>query len=838
MTLISCKKLLQKMSLTFPALILGAGLLLPVALLDAGPVPGVENIEKDPVDFSTPESLEVWDIGNEEFLVTFRWKPEQEFSEHAVVGTFNSWDASDLPMEGPDEEGFYTVTARIPTGEYAYKFLGDGEEYFTDPLNPKTVANTPGDSELLLGFYAFLADVNPKIGDGEIATMGLRHDPDNYTFFDPFTTSRGILRYQTVSKDVEEVYIEFGDGIKLEDGEMHLMQSAGSDGRFDFFEYPVTEAYKQKYSHYRFQVFDGDNTFFSLPFPFEDINFDPIDTPDWAKHAIWYQIMVDRFRDGDPLNNPEYLDGATGRIDVTHPWISEWYDEKEYERRDGKTFWVWSMYDRLYGGDFQGLIDKLDYIQDLGVTAIYLNPVFEASNSHKYNASSFIHADDGYGVAGEFAKTYPLEDETDPSTWTFNESDKMLLKLIDEVHARGMRIIFDGVFNHVGDLHPAFQDVKENGEDSRYADWFKIISYDPFEYEGWAGFDGLPEFAQANGTYASESLKTHVWGITERWMDPNGDGDPSDGIDGWRLDVPMELPLSFWADWRKHVKSINPDAYIVGEVWNPAEEWLDGTTMDAVMNYQIPITVNPFFINKEQKITASELDRRLARLRLRYPRNHTYVLQNLFDSHDTDRWVSQIANPDRAYDTENRIQDEGVEYFDERPLPEHYDKLKLMMIFQSTYIGAPMIWYGTEVGMYGADDPRTRMPMWWEDLMPYESQNYIIMDDLREHVRSLFHLRNATSELRVGEFATAVTLDDQDVYGYYRYQLDSTQAILVLLNNSTNSQSFEVTADPEVITEGFKDTAQLFGDAEISVSSDKLQVTLEPVTGTIIRVIR
>lgn len=838
MTLISCKKMLQKLSLTFPAFILGAGLILPVTTLEAGPVPGVENIEKDPVDFSTPESLEVWDIGNEDFLVTFRWKPEQEFSEHAVVGTFNSWDAGDLPMEGPDEEGYHTVTARIPTGEYAYKFLGDDEEYFTDPLNPKTVANTPGDSELLLGFYAFLADVNPKVGDGEIAEMGLRHDPENYTFFDPFTTSRGILRYQTVSQDVEEVYIEFGDEKSLDDGEIHLMQSAGSDGKFDFFEYPVTDLYKQKYSHYRFRVIDGDNTFVSSPFAFEDISFDPIDTPEWAKHAIWYQIMVDRFRDGDPLNNPEYLDGATGRIDVTHPWISEWYDEKEYERRDGKTFWVWSMYDRLYGGDFQGLIDKLDYIQDLGVTAIYLNPVFEASNSHKYNASSFIHADDGYGVAGEFAKSYPLEDETDPSTWTFNESDKMLLKLIDEVHARGMRIIFDGVFNHVGDLHPAFQDVKENGEDSKYADWFKIISYDPFEYEGWAGFDGLPEFAQANGKYASESLKTHVWGITERWMDPNGDGDPSDGIDGWRLDVPMELPLSFWADWRKHVKSINPDAYIVGEVWNPAEDWLDGTTMDAVMNYQVPITVNPFFINKEQKITATELDRRLARLRLRYPRNHTYVLQNLFDSHDTDRWVSQIANPDRAYDTENRIQDEGVEYFDERPLPEHYDKLKLMMIFQATYIGAPMIWYGTEVGMFGADDPRTRMPMWWEDLMPYESPDYIIMDDLREHVRSLFHLRNATPELRVGEFATVVTLDDQDVYGYYRYQLDSTQAILVLLNNSTSSQSFEVTADPEVTPEGFKDTVQLFGDAEISVSSDKLKVTLEPVSGTIIRVIR
>src|SRR5690606_9197108 len=147
---------------------------------------------------------------------------------------------------------------------------------------------------------------------------------------------------------------------------------------------------------------------------------------------------------------------------------------------------------------------------------------------------------------------------------------------------------------------------------------------------------------------------------------------------------------------------------------------------------------------------------RLARLRLRYPRNSTYVLQNLFDSHDTDRWVSRIANPDLPYDGGNRIQDSGPDYMDKRPDPVHYVRLRLMAIFQSTYVGAPMIWYGTEVGMYGADDPRTRMPMWWEDLMPYESPDYIIMPDLRDHFRSLFHLRANTELLRTGDFTTAL----------------------------------------------------------------------------------
>jgi glycosidase len=492
------------------------------------------------------------------------------------------------------------------------------------------------------------------------------------------------------------------------------------------------------------------------------------------------------------------------------------------------------MYDRLYGGDFRGLIDKLTYLKELGVTAIYLNPVFVSHNSHKYNARTYVHADDGYGVAGSYAGVKDREDLLDPATWEFNASDRALLELIREVHARDMRIIFDGVWNQVGDDHPAFLDVRKNGKESRYADWFNVVSWDPFVYRGWAGFDGLPEFAKSPDGLASESAKAHIFAVTRRWMDPNGDGDPSDGIDGWRLDVPMDVPMGFWVKWCAHVRSINPDAYITGEVWDPAEEWLDGQTFDAVMNYQLPKAAFPWFANAREKITASEFDRRLALLRIRYPRNHTYVLQNLFDSHDTDRWVSRIVNPDLPYDGANRRQDEdGAAYNDARPPEEAYRRLRLMALFQSTYVGAPMIWYGTEVGMYGADDPMCRMPMWWDDMEPFDTPDYRVDKDLREEFRALFHLRQREPLLRRGDYRTAIADDDKDVFGYWRHDpADRRHALLVLLNNSAKELTVEFPTRARKIRLLHATPGTLLPSAD----GTRLSVTLPPIGGLVIAV--
>ena len=412
------------------------------------------------------------------------------------------------------------------------------------------------------------------------------------------------------------------------------MEEVFDDDRFAWWEASLPEA--SRGGRYVFILKDGSMSARTPEvYSLEDGHAPAVRTPDWAKDAIWYQIMVDRFRSGTAENDP----------DRTRPWTGEWYAPSPWEGQDGQSFYEYYVFSRLYGGDFQGLAEKLDYLKELGVTALYLNPVFQSPSHHKYNATNFVHIDEHYGVKGDYAKAEATENLLDSSTWTWTPSDRIFLDFLKAAKARGMRVVLDGVFNHVGATHPAFLDVRRRGKDSPFADWFAVRSWDPFEYDGWAGFGELPVFAKSDDGLASEAATRHIYEVTRRWMDPDGDGDPSDGIDGWRLDVPNEVPLPFWVEWRKFVKAINPDAYITGEIWKRADQWLDGRSFDAVMNYPFAEAAIAWVGDRANKIAPSELDRRLAELRLAYPAEVTYCLMNLLDSHDTDRIASMLANP-------------------------------------------------------------------------------------------------------------------------------------------------------------------------------------------------
>jgi glycosidase len=497
-------------------------------------------------------------------------------------------------------------------------------------------------------------------------------------------------------------------------------------------------------------------------------------TPDWAKDAIWYQVMVDRFRNGTKHNDPPRA----------RDWRSEWYASSPWEGRDGQSFYEWFVFDRLYGGDIRGLEERLDHLSDLGVNALYLNPMFQAEGHHKYNTTNYIHVDENFGAGGDYAAAEAAEDLMDPGTWTWTQSDRIFLEFLKTAKARGFRVIIDGVFNHVGTQHPAFRDVIEKGRDSPYADWFDVRSWDPFKYEGWAGFCSLPVFRKSEDGLASSEARQHIFDITRRWMDPDGDGDPSDGIDGWRLDVPNEIALPFWIDWCAHVRSINPDAYITGEIWDEADEWLDGRSFDAVMNYEFSKAVFQWVGNHEEKIGPTEVDESLARLREAYPAEITYVLQNLLDSHDTDRAVSKLFNPDRPYDRGNREQEDPT-YDGGRPDEDAFSRLKLLSLMQMTYVGAPMIYYGDEVGMWGSDDPNNRKPMLWKDLEPYDhAEENRVSTDLLEHYREVIALRVQQPALRRGSFQTMLLDDAQDVWAYVRRHEESE--ILVALNAGTS----------------------------------------------------
>lgn len=496
--------------------------------------------------------------------------------------------------------------------------------------------------------------------------------------------------------------------------------------------------------------------------------------PLWAKGVVWYQIFPERFANGDTSNDPEAEKVFVNSRKIPEgwaisKWTSNWFAQSEWgQKLGGKN--NHHYYERRYGGDIQGIIDRLDYIKKLGVGAIYLNPVFEAVSLHKYDGSSFHHIDVNFGPNPDGDRKMMLSEIPDnPDTWKWTEADKLFLKLIDEVHKRGMKIIIDGVFNHTGVQFWAFQDIVKNQNESKYKDWYLINAFDDtltdedeFDYKGWWNIKSLPEFNRTKADL-SEGPKQYIFNATRKWMDPNGDGNPSDGIDGWRLDVAREVPIGFWKQWRNVVKGINNQSLIVGELWELSPDFIsDDGVFDALMNYNFAFAVNDFFIAEKNKISVDEFIESLKKIDQTYPEQNLYVLQNLLSSHDTERLSSMIQNPDRKY--EHDANEGNKNYKPGKPNSDDIEKQKLIAAFQLLYRGAPMIYYGDEIGMWGADDPHCRKPMVWDDLI-YENEvidessgfktgfgSYSVEQnkDLLRFYKDIINLRNENEALRIG----------------------------------------------------------------------------------------
>jgi cyclomaltodextrinase len=404
-----------------------------------------------------------------------------------------------------------------------------------------------------------------------------------------------------------------------------------------------------------------------------------LDVPAWAANAIWYQIFVERFRNGDPSNDPTVhdIEGVTSQTPPAGwkptPWSHDWYRLDPWAVAAGGNFYSTVDF-RRYGGDLEGVIDRLDYLQQLGVTAIYLNPVNDAPSLHKYDARNYRHIDRNFGPdpRGDEARM-AAEDPADPSTWGWTAADSLFLALVREVHRRGMRIIVDYSWNHTGITFWAWRDVLAHQQASRFAGWYQIERFDDpstpdtneFAYTGWAGVRWLPEWKKigrpddlTRGPIEGNlvpGVKELIFDVTRRWLDPNGDGDPSDGIDGFRLDVADVVPLGFWRDYRRFVRSINPQAYLVGEVWweawpdrmwDPAP-WLQGDVFDAVMNYRWYAPTRSFFAGAPPYLTASQYEAALDSLNRGIGLSERRAMMNLTASHDTPRFGTSIYNPGR-----------------------------------------------------------------------------------------------------------------------------------------------------------------------------------------------
>jgi cyclomaltodextrinase / maltogenic alpha-amylase / neopullulanase len=540
--------------------------------------------------------------------------------------------------------------------------------------------------------------------------------------------------------------------------------------------------------------------------------------PQWSKGVVWYQIFPERFNNGDPNNDPKVKDqnGAYPFDDSSafqiHPWTSDWYQLQPYEQKNGKDIY-YNLQRRRYGGDLQGVINKLGYIQSLGVNAIYMTPIFWSPSSHKYDALCYHHVDPTFGPDPEgdiemMKKENPLK----PETWVWTKADLLALKLIDEVHKRKMYIIFDGVFNHLGVKNFAFQDVVKNQQASAYNDWFEIKSWrdsstgKKFEYNGWFGVKTLPELKEdSSGIVAGP--KQYIFNSTMRWMNPMNKG-VGHGIDGWRLDVAYDVGHPFWKDWRKWVRSINPNAYLTAELVYPIEKtrpYLNGDEFDATMNYNFAFIMHDFFVQDTSASTVTEFDRKLKELREAFGEDVAFNMQNLMNSHDATRLASAVANPDgKKFGDWGKYfgwsqKSNNRNYSARKPTPLQVQKQKLIVAFQMLYLGSPMFFYGDEAGLWGANDPDCRKPMLWPDKQ-YDAETFnpdqskhepdeVVFDrDLVDWYKKFISLRQQYKSIKLGSYNTLAMDDEKKLYAFSRKL--GNEEVIVIINRSSKSIVF------------------------------------------------
>ncbi|MBX3015126.1 MAG: glycoside hydrolase family 13 protein [Caldilineaceae bacterium] len=429
-----------------------------------------------------------------------------------------------------------------------------------------------------------------------------------------------------------------------------------------------------------------------------------IQTPAWVKQAVFYQIFPDRFARSPKTKHPR---GITFK-----PWGSP-PEEQGYQ-----------------GGDLYGIVEKLDYLQELGITALYLMPIFASASNHRYHTYDYFMVDPLLGG---------------------NEAMRLL---VDEAHARDMRIVLDGVFNHASRGFWAFHHILENGDHSPYRDWFIVEDWplnpypkdgtEKINYAAWWGMPALPKFNIAN-----PGVRDYLLGVAHYWIDF--------GVDGWRLDVPEEIKdEAFWQDFRKVVKAANPDAYLVGEIWHAAQDWLRGDRFDAVMNYIFSRAALGFFAAETLRmdyhpggfhltpLTAPAFAKTVEQMLSLYPWPIIQSQLNLMDSHDTARTLWMV-NGDKS-------------------------ALRLCTLFQMTMPGAPCIYYGDEIGMTGATDPYCRAAFPWQDRPQWD-------EELLAFHRRAIAMRHAYPVLSQGDFETIYA--DHTIYAFRRTTA-STSALIIL----------------------------------------------------------
>lgn len=457
--------------------------------------------------------------------------------------------------------------------------------------------------------------------------------------------------------------------------------------------------------------------------------------PYWVQDAVFYQIFPDRFHNGDPTNDPPNLD----------PW--------------GATPTLWGF----QGGDLRGVIAKLDYLLDLGINAIYFNPIFQASSNHRYNISDYYKIDPKLGTVEDFRA------------------------LLDAAHHNGIRVVIDGVFNHCGRGFFAFNDILENHNHSPYLDWFHFNTippdaYSPGEaddYQAWWNYKSLPKFNTDN-----PQARKYILDVARYWIHL--------GADGWRLDVPSEIDDDkFWEEFRFVVKSENPDAYLVGEIWDGDSRWVGPGSFDGLMNYPVRDALVNFLMERG---SADEFSAIIDRQLSQYPQENVSAMYNLLGSHDTARIKSELRG--------------------------EQERLKMAYLFLFAYPGAPAVYYGDEVGLDGGKDPECRKAFPWDE----GSWDR----DLRQFIQQLIAIRKNNPALRRGSYHVVLKDGKRGGYGFARVL--GEKSLLIVLNASGTRRNYRLGVDPLDWKDG-RIVRNVISGEEMIVTGNELNLTLEPWSG-------
>ncbi|MEM3640460.1 MAG: glycoside hydrolase family 13 protein, partial [Candidatus Bathyarchaeia archaeon] len=543
------------------------------------------------------------------------------------------------------------------------------------------------------------------------------------------------LRFRTKKDDVSNVTLIVREQEKSE--RKLKMTKAWEDKYFEYFECLVQ--IKQYPLRYFFEVKDGSVTaYFSVSgasrnkedvqeFVLTKAHVNTFQVPEWVKGAVFYQIFPDRFFNGDKKSDP--------------PKVAKWGDKPKQNN--------------FFGGDLEGIIQKLDYIESLGFNAIYLTPIFGSISNHKYDIYDYFNVDPHFG------------------------DNEKLKTLVEEAHKRGIRVILDAVFHHTSDRFWAFEDVLKNQEKSKYTSWYfirkfpvkrkqllKILLKFPLpkkfwhmlrfrllpNYETFAGVPNMPKLNLLNPETAEYFMK-----VAEFWVREYN-------IDGWRFDVAFGIPFKFWKELRTRLKQIKSDLYLLGEFGNGNPDpsaWVGHETFDAVMNYPLRSIVLDFVVF--ESIGAEEFHRRLMELMGKLPHKAVYSMYNLLGSHDTPRILTLCRGDLR--------------------------RAKLAIFLQMTLPGAPAIYYGDEIGLQGGNDPDCRRTMEWNS----EKWNLELFD----YIKKLIKIRKEHSALVTGRMEVVLKEAKEHVYIFKR-KSENNQAI-VCINNYAGAKVIKIDSNNPLV---------------------------------------